>query len=145
GPQKEAVMTEVIGRLAGAFRGSEHDIKKLFREILNSQAYQRQTRTHDFTFAANQPTRMQNDALWQALVGTLGPLANNFGPRFGMGMGPFARFQGFEGLFKREFGFDPSTRPEEVEGSVPQALLLMNNPQINQKIKAKGDNFLAKI
>ena len=46
---------------------------------------------------------------------------------------------------KDEFSFDPSTKADEVEGSIPQALLLMNNPQIHQKIRAQGTNLLARI
>ena len=30
--------------------------------------------------------------------------------------------------------FDPSLRPDEVKGSIPQALLMMNNPALNQRI-----------
>src|SRR5262249_30341200 len=56
------------------------------------------------------------------------------GPRFGL-----------EQVFKREFQFDPSTKVEEVEGSVSQALFLMNNAAINEKIKAKADNMLAQV
>ncbi len=32
-----------------------------------------------------------------------------------------------------------------MEGSIPQALLLMNNPVINQKITARGTNVLNRI
>jgi hypothetical protein len=48
-------------------------------------------------------------------------------------------------MFKEEFRFDPSMPPDDVEGSIPQALLLMNNPQIQQKIRAQGANLLSRI
>ena len=64
-------------------------------------------------------------------------------------MGGVAALYGFrpglEGLFKQEFEFDPSLKPDEVEGSIPQALLLMNNPAINGRIQATGTNLLARI
>ncbi len=44
GPMKEAVMPDVIARIAGAFRGNGYDIKQLFRDMLNSEAYQREVR-----------------------------------------------------------------------------------------------------
>jgi hypothetical protein len=149
GPEKEAFMPEVLARVAGSFRGGDYDVQQLFRVITNTQTYQRQIRpgetpdTHQL-FAAHSMTRMSASALWQSLVDTLGQMGGPFpkGPAFG---GPFARFAGLEGLFKQEFGYDPSTRPEEVEGSVSQALLLMNNPTINQKIRATGNNLLARI
>jgi hypothetical protein len=148
GPQKEAIMPDVLVRVAGAFRGSDYDIKKLFRAILNSQTYQRQIRPGEsadehLLFAAGYARRMGANSLWQALEDTLGKMGPPAAVR--RPAGPFARFQGLEALFKDEFQFDPSTRPEEVEGSVSQALLMMNNPIINNKIKANGTNLLARI
>jgi hypothetical protein len=153
GPEKEAFMPEVLARVAGSFRGNDYDTKELFRAILNSETYQRQLRPGDSPdqhqlFAAHNPTRMSANALWQSLVNTLGPLNALGGGKFGKGFGgggPFAGRFGVEGQFKQEFGFDPSIRPEEVEGSVSQALLMMNNPAINQKIRATGNNMLARI
>ena len=55
------------------------------------------------------------------------------------------RFQGFEFQFKEEFDFDPSLKADEVEGSIPQALLMMNNTVINQRIQARGTNVLGRI
>ncbi|MCS7045385.1 MAG: DUF1549 and DUF1553 domain-containing protein [Gemmataceae bacterium] len=147
GPEKEAMMPEVLARVAGAFRGSDYDIKGLFRELATSDTYQRQIRPGEspdqhLLFAAHAMTRMNANALWMALVDTLG----NFGGPADKGFGgPFARFLTFEFRFKQEFGFDPSTKAEDIEGSVSQALLLMNNPQINQRIQAKGMNLLGRI
>jgi hypothetical protein len=150
GPQKEAVYPSVLTRLTGAFRGTNYDIKGLFRAVLNSQTYQRQIRLGETSdahlhFAAAYPTRLRPDALWQSLVSVLGHLG---GPRqadaFRPDM-PFRPPQGFEALFKAEFDFDPSLKSDEVEGSISQALLLMNSPVINQRIQARGTNLLARI
>ncbi len=151
GPQKEAVMPAVMTRVAGAFRGSDYDIKALFRAIMTSDTYQRQIRPGEspdehLLFASVYPTRLRADALWQSLTGALGQM--NAGPKFGgprPGGGPFGRGFGLEAQFKQEFAFDPSSRAEEVEGSVAQALMLMNNPIIHQKIKASGSNLLGRI
>lgn len=59
--------------------------------------------------------------------------------------GLFARFGTFEAAFKREFDSDPSLKPDDVEGSIPQALLLMNNPLIDERIQAKNTNLLSRI
>src|SRR5258708_38106362 len=59
--------------------------------------------------------------------------------------GPMGGRGGLEGSFKEEFRFDPSLPSDEVESSIPQALMLMNNPQINQKIRAQGTNLLGRI
>jgi hypothetical protein len=147
GPQKDAVLGGVLTRLAGAFRGSDYDIKALVRAILNTEAYQRQTRLGEsaeehLLGAASYPTRLRADALWESLVNVLGRMGNPAPPER---RGPFAFLQGFEGQFKQEFRFDPSLRPDEVESSVPQALLMMNNPVINQRIQARGTNLLARV
>jgi len=60
-------------------------------------------------------------------------------------LGTFANRGGLEGLFKQEFESDPSLKSDEVEGSITQALMLMNNPQIQQKIEARGKNLLGRI
>jgi hypothetical protein len=141
-------MGRVLTRLAGSFRGSDYNIKTLFRVILNSEAYQRQTRLGEsadehLQFAASYPTRLRADVLWQSLVnvlGRMGPPPGAFPRR-----GPFAFLGSLEGVFKQEFGFDPSLKPDEVESSVPQALMMMNNPTINGRIQAQGTNLLARI
>ena len=61
GPKKEAVMPEVLARVAASFRGSDYDIKGLFRAVMNSQAYQRRIRPGEsdhLLFAASSPTRL---------------------------------------------------------------------------------------
>jgi Protein of unknown function (DUF1549)/Protein of unknown function (DUF1553) len=152
GPEKEAVFPTVLARVAAGFRGSHFDMKGLFRVIMNSQTYQRQLRPGEsgddhLLFAAAYPTRLSADALWQSLVDVLGrmgppaPLAMKGKP----GKPAFVARGGLELLFKQEFNFDPSTKPEEIEGSLSQTLLLMNNPVINQKIQARGTNLLARI
>jgi hypothetical protein len=148
GPQREAVFPTILPRLAAAFRGSNYDMKGFFRAVLNSQTYQRQVRLGEavdehLLFAAAYPTRLPADALWQSLVGVLGKMSPPIPPN--MAAMPFRPPPGLEGLVKKEFGFDPSAKAEEVEGSISQALLLMNNPVLNQRIQAKGTNLLARI
>ena len=157
GPLQEATYPNLLVRLAASFKATNYDEKALFRLIMNSQAYQRQIRLGDQSndhlhFAGSYPTRLRADALWDSLVGALGPLQPE---RPGMGMGgaggkgpmpgPFMRRFGLEGIFQATFGFDPSTKSDEVEGSVPQALMLMNNPAINNRMRAGGNTVLEKI
>jgi hypothetical protein len=151
GPQKDAMMPTVLARVSASFRGNDYDIKQLIRDIMNSETYQRQIRPGDpaddhLLFATRNPVRMNGSALWQTLTGSIGPF-NQGGGKFGAAppMGPFGRFGGLETQFKNEFSFDPSTKADDIEGSISQALILMNNPQINQKIKAQGTNMLGRI
>ncbi len=146
----------VIARLSGAFRGGDYDVKALLRAVLNSETYQRQIRPGEaldehLMFAANYPSRLSGDALWNSLTGVLGDFQKGVG-KGGFGKkakgpfgGAFGKGKGVEGQVKQEFNFDPSTPADEVEGTIPQALLLMNNPQINQKVRAVGQNLLARV
>jgi hypothetical protein len=148
GPLKEAVMPEVIARLAGSFRGNGYDIKQFFRDVMNSETYQRDMRTgaspeEHVLFAGRNPVRMDADTLWNVLSGTLGKMGPAFVPKGPAG--PFARLAGLEGQFKQEFSYDASAKAEEIEGSIAQSLLLMNSPQVNQKVRAVGTNLLARI
>ena len=147
GPQREAVFGNVLTRLAGAFRGSDCDIKGLFRVVLNTQTYQRQSRlpaspNEHLLFAASHPTRLRADVLWDSLQNVLGNMSapRPLGPR-----GPYAGLRGLEGVFREEFKFDPSSKQEDVEGSISQALLLMNSPALNQRIQARNQNLLGRI
>jgi hypothetical protein len=149
GPMKEAVMPDVIARISGAFRGGGYDIKQLFRDIMASDTYQRDVRQGDspeehLMFAGRNPVRMDAETLFNVLECTLGKFP---APPFGAKgpFGPFARLQGFGGQFKQEFAYDPSAKAEEIEGSISQALLLMNNPAINGRIRAQGNTLLARI
>jgi hypothetical protein len=151
GPQKEAVFAPVLTRLAASFRATNYDMKEFFRAVMNSQTYQRQIRLGESTdqhlhFAAAYPTRLSADALWESLVSVLGSLGGPGGnrPRPPMA-GPYAGPQGLEGLFKEEFSFDPSLKADEVEGSVSQALFMMNSPALNNRIQARGTNLLGRI
>lgn len=147
-PGKDVVMPQVLARVSASFKGTGYDIKAMLRAICISDAYQRQLRPGEsaehLQFASAYPTRLRAEALWQSLVTVLGSMG---GPQLPAGprpMGPFAN-RGLEGQFKEEFRFDPSLPHDEVEGSIPQALMLMNNAQIQQKIRADGTNLLGRI
>lgn len=149
GPLQQATYPNVLLRLASSFQASEYDVKGMFRLIANTEAYQRQIRLGDSAdehlhFAGAYPTRLHADTLWDALVGALGPMQQGPRPPLPGPAGRGGRF-GLERQFKDAFTFDPSTKADEVEGSIPQALMLMNNPAIVGQMRASGNTVLAKI
>lgn len=160
GPLMEATYPEVLLRLAQHFKESGTDIRNLYRLIMNSQTYQRQVRLGDTAdqhlhFAGNYPSRLTADEIWASLNTVLGNIQQPF-QRPGMGKlkdqmkatSPaerFARRFGFEGQFKTVFAFDPTAKQDEVESTISQALMLMNNPQIQTKLRFTNDNTLGKI
>jgi hypothetical protein len=52
---------------------------------------------------------------------------------------------GFRTLFDRLFGIDPSIANEDVVGTIPQALFLMNSPIINNRTQARPGTVLGEI
>ncbi len=156
GPLQEAIYPGVLLHLAAHFVATDYDIRDLYRVLLNTETYQRQIRIGDVAdqhlqFAGAYPARLRADALWDSLESVLGSLNNlpMLRNRPGAAPPPPANRAGrrftFEGLFLQTFGFDPSARVDSVEGTIPQALMLMNNPLIQNKIRAQGDNTLSKI
>ncbi len=148
GQQREAYAPAVIARLASAFRGSDYDVKSLFRTILNTKTYQRKialgkSDDQHLYFAASYPRRLQGTALWNSLESVLGRMSPQSVVRGRRN--PYARLFGLEGQFLKEFNFDPSSRPEDISSGISQALMLMNSPAIEAKIKAQGTNLLGRI
>ena len=52
--------------------------------------------------------------------------------------GPF----GPRGQFALVFGYDPSVSRDEIAGSIPQALAMMNHPQIQRHIRARDSGTM---
>jgi hypothetical protein len=48
-------------------------------------------------------------------------------------------------LFDRVFGVDPSIPNEDVTGTIPQALFLMNSPLVNNRVQARPGTVLGEI
>ena len=160
GPLMEATYPEVLLKLAQHFKESGTDVRDLYRLIMNSQTYQHQVRLGETAdqhlhFAGNYPSRLTADEIWDSLSAVLGSIQQ---PLFRPGMGKlkdqaktanpadrFARRFGFEGLFKTVFAFDPTVKQDEIESTISQALMLMNNPQIQAKLRFSSDNTLGKI
>lgn len=119
GPDKDVVHKIVANRIAAVFRYKDFDVKWLFRLIMNSQTYQREIRTIDeqsHLFTAVRPTRLRSDQL----VSVVRKLAGENG--------------GFERQLGRTFQVDPSIPQRDIEGSIQQALILMNNGTLHGQL-----------
>jgi hypothetical protein len=62
-------------------------------------------------------------------------------------MGEMAATKGPNGRdnFVKTFGVDPSTPNDEVIGTIPQALFLMNSPMVNSRTTARPGSVLGEI
>jgi hypothetical protein len=149
GPDRTVSHPEVLDRLAKGFTASGYSPKWLLRTITATATYQRSLRARSVSdaasFASARPSRLRGDAIYDALRAALGlPEEAPVQPA----LGPNQRFNrdfGLRAQVTRLFGFDPSTPQDELVGTVPQALFLMNNPQINRMIAGVGPTRLAAI
>jgi hypothetical protein len=139
GPDRHCSAPKTLDILAGEFVAHNHDVKWLFEAITATEAYQRQSRSRrnaeETPFAANCPQRLRADQLYDALAAALGiEESNSFRFQRGPGQGGPGQFRGPRFQFAQAFGYDPSQPRDEVAGSIPQALLLMNSPLVNGAI-----------
>ena len=150
GPERPVQFPKVLDLLSEGFVASGYDLRWLMRTIAGTAAYQRQIRAQDITgttppFAAAMPTRLRADQLYDAITNVLGTGDTGAAPqgrRFG---GPYGRGRSPRQQFATLFAFDPSTPQEDITGTVPQALFLMNSPLLNSQIRGDGNTRLATI
>jgi len=138
GPDRQANAAKTMDFLAKEFVAHNHDMKWLFRTMMATDAYQRESRSRrepDGTpFVANVQQRLRSDQLYASLLRAVG-IDDPFGDtglafRPGTARAPRAQFYG-------AFNYDPSSRRDEVTGTIPQALMLMNSFQINRYINGR--------
>ncbi|MDB5349103.1 MAG: Protein of unknown function (DUF1553)/Protein of unknown function [Planctomycetota bacterium] len=163
GPTRAAHHVEILNELADAWQKGGYDVRWLFRTILNSKTYQREFRPTTTSagktpFAANCPSRLRADQILDALTQALNLQFDNAPAMTPKGQpkpaaanaqkiaAAAARLRGGpRGLFNLTFGVDPSIPNEDVMGTIPQALFLMNSPQIDRAVKANNGTVLANI
>jgi hypothetical protein len=143
GPDRKCFAPHTLDYLAEHFAINHYDVKWLFRVITATEAYQRQSRSRfeedKPLFAANCPQRLRGDQLFNTLLDVLGI---DEGPPAAAQKNPRAALGSPRGRMNQTFGYDPSVRRDEVAGSIPQALLLMNGPELNRAIDGKQPTTL---
>ena len=138
GPERDCNAPSTLKLLADSFVYSGHDMKWLFRTIMATDAYQRESMSrrpdHQRPFLSNTPQRLRSDQLFEALAQALWlPV-----PKFDYSDGNYAKLRLDPRMkFAQVFGFDPSTPRDEVTTSIPQALAMMNSPIINRALEAR--------
>ncbi len=152
GPTRSPVFEQALVVLSDEFTASGYDIRWLYRTIANTRAYQRQARAKDPgdvspPFAAATPTRLRADQLFNTITSVMG-VQENLGRRTLAGSGGnamYGRGRSARAQFNTLFGFDPSTPQDELTGTIPQALFMMNSPTVNNLIRGMGDTRLSRI
>ena len=122
GPDKDVVHQLVVNRIAASFRNKAFDMRWLLSLIANSQAYQREIRTIDSDselFTAVRPARLRSYEVADSVARLVG------------------EHDGLQKSITDTFDQNPSIPQRDLEGSVQQALLLMNSPGLHDRL-AKG-------
>lgn len=151
GPERQPQHPKALDLLAESFTANDYDVRWLYRTIASTDAYQRSIKAKKPTdeapaFTSASPSRLRSDQIYSALTSVLGIDDLGGGPRPQPGQGgPMNRFRGPRQTFAQLFGFDPSTPQDEILGSVPQALFLMNSPFLANLIRADGRTTLSQI
>lgn len=174
GPERTAQAGEVLELLATQWQQGGYDIRWLFHTIMNTRTYQREIRSTysasgKVAFASNSPSRLRSDQILDSLAQSLNlpfeappaggngkdaampkaqgknaPLTKDLKDSVGKAKG-MRRVGGPRLLFNNLFGVDPSIPYDDILGTIPQALFLMNSPQVNNAIKANPKTVLGQI
>ncbi len=139
---------EALDALAAGWTASGYDMRWLFRTVASTEAYQRQLQPRPDTTAAPAavcPTRLRPEQVFEALVKALGFDENDKTiPAPAVSAAPaVARHTGLRHMVYQAFKADPSLPNEEVQGTIPQALLMMNSALVTGFTAAKGKTYLA--
>ncbi len=144
------LLPEVHQELTNHFRASNFDAKSLFRAIVNSKAYQQRLPEHssastdDKPYADARTTKLRGDEVFQSLVTAIN-LPNVTPPK--TAPTKEIRFpvppKSTKDLVSEAFGFDPSLRPQDISRTLGQAMLMMNNDQLQAQVNAKPDSNTA--
>ncbi|MEO1496186.1 MAG: DUF1549 domain-containing protein [Planctomycetota bacterium] len=143
GPERSAVAETVLVELTAGFVESGYRLKWLYRTVMLTDAYARESRPADrvdegiMMATVAQPLRAE--PLLDSLMAVLGS------PR-----GADAkqqrkvRNQALRAV-NEAFGFDPSEPRENVVGTIPQSLMLMNSPVLARRASARTGSMLDKL
>ena len=147
GPDRAPSTSHTLNYLASEFAASEFDIRWLFRTITATEVYGRVSQPRHpadgMAELVNCTQRLRSDQLYNVLTAALGVSDLGRGNR---ARRPTPYNAGPRSLFSQSFGFDPSTPPDEVASSIPQALAMMNSPDIGRHINGRsGTTMLGRL
>lgn len=150
GPDRQCSAPETLDFLSKQFVAHGYDVKWLYRTIAATDAYQLDSRSRHLPgqtpFQANCPQMLRADELFDSLTSALGIDNEKLNRQdIGKKKGIYGQQRTVRSLFDYVFGYDPSERRDEISGSIPQALILMNSPQLAHAMNADAPTALGKL
>jgi len=149
GSDAEPRYPRALDLLTREWTASGYDMRWLFEVIAGTQAYQGRLQPLPDTESARPlavcPQRLRPEQIFEALVKALRfDEKDKSIPAPAPSPSPAVkRHDGLRHMIYMAFKVDPSLPPQEVQGTIPQALLMMNSVLVNTKIAAAGKTFLA--
>jgi hypothetical protein len=139
GPDREPRSPELLEEFCGQFVANDHDLRSLFRSMMATAAYQSAARSRADTTrpqgGASCPQRLRADQLFTQVLTAIGAGEPAAAPRGGRRERGQKNQPGLpREAFQQTFGFDPGLPRDEIVGSIPQALLLMNSQPLARAI-----------
>jgi hypothetical protein len=142
---------EVLDGLAKDFVASGHDMRWLFRTVMQTRAYQSQfqapPQSHSDAVPTVCPVRLRPEQVFDNLQKALDFDENDKSiPAPAVSSAPAVqRHSGVRNMVYQAFKENPSTPAEEVHGTIPQALLLMNSTLVQKFTAASGKTVLTDL
>jgi hypothetical protein len=141
---------KVLALLEKEWITSGFDIRWLFRTIALTQVYQGKLQaapTNDEVTPCVCPVRLREEQIFEALQKTLAFDENDKNiPAPAPNSAPAVqRHSGLRNMLYQNFMEDPSAPAQDVHGTIPQALLMMNSQLVYVSTSAKGKTVLAEL
>jgi hypothetical protein len=149
GSGRAPLYPEVLDLLATEWTATGYDMRWLFRTLVNTQAYQRHLQPRSASESVQPlalcPSRLRPEQIFDSLVKALGFDENDKTiPAPAPSSAPaVTRHTGLRHMIYQAFKVDPSLPAEEVQGTIPQALLMMNSVLVNTFVAARSKTYLA--
>jgi hypothetical protein len=150
GSKVSPLYPDVLDLLAKEWTATGYDMKWLFRTLARTEVYQRKfqprSQAEGGAAVAVCPSRMRPEQLFEALVKALSFDENDKTiPAPAPSSAPAVqRHTGLRNMIYQAFKIDPSLQADEVQGTIPQALLMMNSVLVNTYVAASGKTVLAR-
>ncbi len=145
GPHNPPSHPELLDKLAEEFQASGYDIKKLVRRIMETQAYNQTSVTtpnnekDDTLFSHVGLKPMSPEQLFDSL------LTATSAHKAGGGADSEKRRDAWLGQFIFAFANDEGEESSSFQGTIPQALMMMNGELMEKAVGGKPGSFLADL
>ncbi|WP_148599000.1 DUF1549 and DUF1553 domain-containing protein [Aquisphaera giovannonii] len=142
GPHNAPVQPEILDKLALEFKSSGYDVKQLIRWITSGRSYHlssykpKGADKEDTLFQVMQLRPMTPEQLFDSLLTATGA------HKAGNAQAADRKRDAWLRQFTFAFGNDEGEEATNFQGTIPQALMMMNGELMNDALSGKGGSFL---